>query len=310
MTDYRRSGVIKHLMSALDLKYEPWQDILGFPSLFFKRKLKLRYDTAQSCLGMCVGMKVIVSSLRNIVIQYPTQMCGLCYYFLLILIQASSATEVTGLIGHNVTLPCMYNAQVHGVLNFCWGHGKVPNSKCANTILSSSKGAVHFRQSPRHQLLGRVKDGDLSLTILNAQRSDAGDYGCRVEILGWFNDHKVNIHLIMDEAPVKQPVTESYTLPFTETSEILTTFQPKTGEVSDMIKERVRSAPSEDILQVPLGVEDLGRIAAIFVFTLIIIVIFIIWRRVLSNKMPQNLGSITPENIYESIPMTRTRSPL
>lgn len=112
---------------------------------------------------------------------------------------SSSTVKVIGLFGHNVTLPCKYDTQAYGVLEFCWGRGKVPRSKCSNTVLSSHDGAVLFRQSPRYQLMGSVTDGDVSLTILNAQWSDAGVYGCRVEIPGWFNDHWVNTHLVVEE---------------------------------------------------------------------------------------------------------------
>uniref|UniRef100_A0A3Q4ALY2 Ig-like domain-containing protein n=1 Tax=Mola mola TaxID=94237 RepID=A0A3Q4ALY2_MOLML len=103
------------------------------------------------------------------------------------------------LYGDNVTLPCLYDFQTHSVLGFCWGRGNVPMSKCSNTILSSVEGSVWFKESSHYQLLGRVTDGDVSLTIMNAQRSDAGVYGCRVEIPGWFNDYKTNIHLILEE---------------------------------------------------------------------------------------------------------------
>ncbi|KAM6923986.1 cell adhesion molecule DSCAM-like [Xenentodon cancila] len=115
---------------------------------------------------------------------------------------SSSTKKVTGLIGHNVTLPCFYEIQTFGVLSFCWGREEVPISKCSNTILSSADGAVFSRESPRYQLLGLESEGDVSLTILDAQRSDTGIYGCRVEIPGWFNDHKVNIRLIMEEGCV------------------------------------------------------------------------------------------------------------
>uniref|UniRef100_A0A3Q1CH39 Ig-like domain-containing protein n=1 Tax=Amphiprion ocellaris TaxID=80972 RepID=A0A3Q1CH39_AMPOC len=106
---------------------------------------------------------------------------------------------IIGLVGHNVTLPCSYDAQTYGVLCICWGQGNVPRSKCSSTILSSQDGAVSFRRSPRYQLQGRVTDGDVSLTILDAQWDDAGMYGCRVEYPGWFNDYKVNTQLIMEE---------------------------------------------------------------------------------------------------------------
>lgn len=110
---------------------------------------------------------------------------------------SSGTSKVIGYIGRNVTLPCSYDKQPQDDLHFCWGRGKVPVSKCSNTILSFPDESS--QSSSRYQLLGRTADGDLSLTIMNAQRSDAGVYGCRVEIPGWFNDQKVNIRLIMEE---------------------------------------------------------------------------------------------------------------
>lgn len=109
-----------------------------------------------------------------------------------------STVSVTGLIGHNVTLPCKYKTHTHGVPSFCWGRDAVPMSKCSKTILSSQNGIVQIRQSSRYQLLGGTA-GDVSLTILNAQWSDVGVYGCRVEVPGWFNDYKFNTHLLMEE---------------------------------------------------------------------------------------------------------------
>uniref|UniRef100_A0A667Z0H8 Ig-like domain-containing protein n=1 Tax=Myripristis murdjan TaxID=586833 RepID=A0A667Z0H8_9TELE len=108
-------------------------------------------------------------------------------------------STVRGVFGHNVTLPCRYDTHAHGVLSICWGKGKVPTSKCSNTILSSTDGTVVVQKSQRYQLLGRVAEGDVSLTIVDAQRSDSGVYGCRVEIPGWFNDLKFNTHLVIEE---------------------------------------------------------------------------------------------------------------
>eukprot|EP00064_Thunnus_orientalis_P009279 superscaffoldBa00001167_g9302 len=114
----------------------------------------------------------------------------------------ASSDKVIGLIGHNVTLPCRYDTKTNGLLAFCWGRGEVPRFKCSETILSSPGGAVLSLGEPsnlRYQLLGSMMDGEVSLTILNAQQSDAGVYGCRVEIPGWLNDIKVNIDLVMEE---------------------------------------------------------------------------------------------------------------
>ncbi|XP_070818740.1 hepatitis A virus cellular receptor 1 homolog [Chaetodon trifascialis] len=229
-------------------------------------------------------------------------MRGLCYFFLSILTQVSSSTfKVTGLFGHNVTLPCGYDTQTHGVLSLCWGRGKVPSSKCSNTILSSEDGAVVFRQSPRYQLLGRVKDGDVSLTILNSQWADAGEYGCRVEIPGWFNDQKVNIHLVMEEAPAEQPVTEDWTLTSHGTQE--TTSSPKTVEAEHPTFNFRAITTTEEKFKAFLGAGHVGRMAAIFFVTIIIILFFIFRKRFLLRRALQHLYTSAAENIYESAPV-------
>lgn len=110
-----------------------------------------------------------------------------------------STVKVVGFFGDNVTLPCSYDTQTYGILDFCWGRGQLPLSRCSDIIFSSEPGVVPSRQSPRYQLLGMVTKGNVSLTILNAQWTDAGEYGCRVEIPGWFNDQKVNIDLVIEE---------------------------------------------------------------------------------------------------------------
>ncbi|XP_059202494.1 hepatitis A virus cellular receptor 1 homolog isoform X2 [Centropristis striata] len=174
-------------------------------------------------------------------------MRGLCYLFLSVLTQASSSTfKVIGFFGHNVTLPCRYDAKAHGVLSFCWGRAMVPASKCSNTILSSQDGAVLFKESPRYQLLGRGTDGDVSLTIRDAQLSDAGVYGCRLEVPGWFNDKKVNTRLFMEEAPVEPTVTPDWTLTTDGRQEILTTSLSENDTVGDILEIIGISTEEED----------------------------------------------------------------
>ncbi|XP_041800383.1 hepatitis A virus cellular receptor 1 homolog [Chelmon rostratus] len=229
-------------------------------------------------------------------------MRGLCYFFLSILTQVSSSNlEVIGLFGGNVTLPCGYDTQTHGVLSLCWGRGKVPRSKCSNTVLSSEDGAVVFRQSPRYQLLGKVTDGDVSLTILNTQQADAGVYGCRVEIPGWFNDHKVNIHLILEEAPAERPVTDHWTLTTGGTQE--TTSTAKNAEVGDPTFDFTGITTTEEKFKALLGAGNVGRMAAIFFFTIIIILVFIFRRAFLPRRTLRQLYTSAAENIYESAPM-------
>ncbi|XP_042349348.1 T-cell immunoglobulin and mucin domain-containing protein 4-like [Plectropomus leopardus] len=229
-------------------------------------------------------------------------MRGLCYFFLSILTQVSSSTlKVIGLFGHNVTLPCRYDTRIHGVLSFCWGRGMVPRSKCSSPILSSEDGAVIFRESPSYQLLGRVTDGDVSLTILNAQWSDAGVYGCRIEIPGWFNDEKVNTHLVIEEAPTEQPVTEEWKLTTDERQDILTESAAKDVEVGGQTLGIVGIATTKEKFKDFLEVGNICRMAAIFFLSIIIILVFVFWRRFLPKRTLENLNALTAENIYEEL---------
>ncbi|XP_046899112.1 hepatitis A virus cellular receptor 1 [Hypomesus transpacificus] len=130
-------------------------------------------------------MKIIYSAAWLIIYLLTVSQCG--------------ALQVVGVEGQNVTLPCRYDASYHGVLHMCWGRGALPSSGCDNQILSSDGSAVTKRTSIRYLLSGDLKQGDISLTILNTTERDAGLYGCRVEIPGWFNDMKSEVRLTMEK---------------------------------------------------------------------------------------------------------------
>ncbi|XP_072768520.1 hepatitis A virus cellular receptor 1 homolog [Nerophis lumbriciformis] len=191
-------------------------------------------------------------------------MPALCFLFLSILSQVcSEALKVIGHVGHDITLPCAYDARAHGSLSFCWGRGEVPTFKCSDYIISAEDGAVVFLSEPRYQLLGRGGDGDVSLTIHNAQPSDAGVYGCRVELPGWFNDHKVNTYLVVEEAPLQQPVTQD-------------TVHPTAGIQQDVPGDTLKSTKrDEENIKVFQDVGNICRLAAVISFTIIIITIFV-----------------------------------
>uniref|UniRef100_A0A3Q3IY40 Ig-like domain-containing protein n=1 Tax=Monopterus albus TaxID=43700 RepID=A0A3Q3IY40_MONAL len=108
----------------------------------------------------------------------------------------SSNVSVIGIIGQNVILPCQLSA--------CWGRGAIPNRGCADEVLKSDGTSVVGRLSERYQLLGRLNQGDMSLTIRHVEESDSGMYGCRVEIPGWFNDQKQQLTLrVVAESQIK-----------------------------------------------------------------------------------------------------------
>ncbi|XP_029918035.1 Down syndrome cell adhesion molecule-like protein 1 homolog [Myripristis murdjan] len=124
------------------------------------------------------------------------------YGLLLCLLQGSvRAQNVKATVGVDVTLSCKYDAQYYGRLAVCWGRGAIPNSGCANQVIKSDGTSVTNRLSERYVLMGDLSKGDVSLTIRQVQEDDSGMYGCRVDIPGWFNDHKHQLTLTVVPAP-------------------------------------------------------------------------------------------------------------
>ncbi|KAG7253252.1 hypothetical protein CRUP_021326, partial [Coryphaenoides rupestris] len=109
--------------------------------------------------------------------------------FCLILGGHAGQSRVTAKLGQTVALQCSYDAAYYGRLAVCWGRGPIPNSGCNDEVLRATGGGEVSRLSERYRLAGDQGRGDVSLTIVGLQDSDAGVYGCRVDIPGWFNDH-------------------------------------------------------------------------------------------------------------------------
>ncbi|XP_055004893.1 hepatitis A virus cellular receptor 1 homolog isoform X2 [Boleophthalmus pectinirostris] len=122
------------------------------------------------------------------------------YYSLLLLSVCAGASVVVDL-GENITLNCSYSVSYYGRLNSCWSRGVLPSyGMCGvKTIISSNRSGVIKSVSQRYVLGEHLDKGDVSLTILNVTREDAGTYGCRVDI-PWISDQKHHFTLKIRQA--------------------------------------------------------------------------------------------------------------
>ncbi|XP_061608440.1 T-cell immunoglobulin and mucin domain-containing protein 4-like isoform X1 [Phyllopteryx taeniolatus] len=132
--------------------------------------------------------------------KMTTRFSTLLLCCLLLTVCESGASPVVGIMGQHVTLTCTYDVVKHGPLSACWSRGYLPLLGCGNQIISTNGSSVRAN-SRRYKLLGRLEAGNISLTILDAKKEDAGEYGCRVMINGIFNDKKYHIKLIIKDAP-------------------------------------------------------------------------------------------------------------
>ncbi|XP_058614341.1 hepatitis A virus cellular receptor 1 isoform X4 [Onychostoma macrolepis] len=141
----------------------------------------------------------------------------LCY----LTISKCSDVIVQSFEGESVILPCKYDSKYHGKCHICWMIGDIPNMGCGNEIIGSDGDKVVRKISSRYQLAGEIPHGDVSLTILNIEKTDSGKYGCRIHVPGLFNDELYYVHLIVNEALI--PTTWETTSLSSTTSEHETT---------------------------------------------------------------------------------------
>ena len=105
---------------------------------------------------------------------------------------------VLATVGYNVTLPCKYDVPANGlIMHTIWERGCKQSLRCSNQLIASDGATVRkdSQVSSRYQLLGDLRKGDVSMTILNVSEMDSGRYGCKVEITGWWNDLKHHFKL-------------------------------------------------------------------------------------------------------------------
>ncbi|TSL04347.1 T-cell immunoglobulin and mucin domain-containing protein 4 [Bagarius yarrelli] len=115
---------------------------------------------------------------------------------ILVVLCKGSILTVVGLAGGDVTLPCEYDVSTYGLLNVCWGRDQ-SWFNCDQTLIATDGLMVNHRQSSRYSLSTKLQHGDVSLTIIKAQKADTGFYVCRIEIPGLFNDLSYGVYLII-----------------------------------------------------------------------------------------------------------------
>ncbi|XP_036767594.1 hepatitis A virus cellular receptor 1 isoform X1 [Manis pentadactyla] len=127
--------------------------------------------------------------------------------FILLLTDAVvSDAQVSGVVGQPVTLPCTYST-ANGVTTMCWGRGTCPSNLCSDELVWTDGTHVTFQKHTRYKLEGDLLEGNVSLTIENAAQADSGQYCCRVEHRGWFNDMKRTLSLEIKPAEVTRVPT-------------------------------------------------------------------------------------------------------
>ncbi|KAK5598363.1 hypothetical protein CRENBAI_013480 [Crenichthys baileyi] len=199
------------------------------------------------------------------------------------------SSRAVGQTGQNVTLTCKYDIKKNGAAHVCWGRGELPSSYCNNLLISTDgyKVKKETRVSSRYQLLGRLDEGDVSLTILNLTKEDAGKYGCRVEIPGWFNDEKHQFDLSVERAPDLTTSAPSDTQTFTESPDTAqTTADPMTTE------NLLTSCTDSSITAERQQKESMQMVVLVGVLFLLVVLataagLFIMARRWRRLKLPQ-----------------------
>ncbi|XP_010749437.2 T-cell immunoglobulin and mucin domain-containing protein 4 [Larimichthys crocea] len=208
-------------------------------------------------------------------------------------------SPVVGYEGQNVTLSCKYDIKYHKPQSICWGRGDIPNRGCNNQLISTDGYKVEERVSSRYQLVGRLDDGDVSLTILNLTDSDAGRYGCRVHVYGLFNDEKHHIDLNIKGA---SSTTTSTTLD-RRTSTEETTHNYTTGQLTSTETIITSSTNSEhtDKESTSVAVVLVGALFGLIALTTAVGVVIMgrRWRQL--NKIPTHQHQVNSSVQFNSV---------
>ncbi|XP_044133371.1 polymeric immunoglobulin receptor-like [Bufo gargarizans] len=114
-------------------------------------------------------------------------------------LEIKDVVRVTASLRDTLVLPCSYSADA-GTNPVCWGHGHCGLFSCHNKVLESDGDEVTWKESDKYQVTGNMANGNVSLTIKNANEHDGGVYCCRVKVPGAFNDIKKEIRVQIREA--------------------------------------------------------------------------------------------------------------
>ncbi|XP_021067290.1 hepatitis A virus cellular receptor 1 homolog [Mus pahari] len=127
-----------------------------------------------------------------------------------------SFPEVHGVVGHSVTLPCMYPVSTRKFY-MCWGRGPCGYNTCGERLIASDGYSIQYRANNRYQLKGQLLQGNASLTILHLTESDSGHYCCGFQMKGWYGIREIitPLLLVRPEISTSPPTRLSTTRPTT-----------------------------------------------------------------------------------------------
>ncbi|KAI7796349.1 hepatitis A virus cellular receptor 1 homolog isoform X1 [Triplophysa rosa] len=214
---------------------------------------------------------------------------------------------VFGRVGENITLPCKYDIDRHGILNICWGRHQSWFT-CENTLISTDGLQVNYRETHRFSLAGRLDRGDVSLTIKGAKEKDAGLYVCRIEIPGFFNDASNTVYLFIRNGLEPKRVTQPAPTIAKQEKQVYYVFDPIRLTTDEYIRPETTNADVTDIhvgkaiavVQTEETIEtfviNAVRVGAIVFIPGLIIVLLFRLRLSIQQSRGRGIKTLTPSN--------------
>ncbi|XP_072924117.1 hepatitis A virus cellular receptor 1 homolog isoform X2 [Hemitrygon akajei] len=218
-----------------------------------------------------------------------------------------SGTEVRGVTGQSITLPCRFSVGKYVKSEMCWGRGQCGAVNCGDELIRTNGDRVTSVTSQRYSLGGRIAAGDVSLTINDLRREDSGWYCCRVEIPGWFNNLKTNLNLLVSDATsTTSPSTTTESLSTDRGSDITpSTYPGFTTSTSTSPRDSSSTPPlpvSAELVNNLISLLCWTARASVFVSFLSITVLLCKWKRTSSIRLNRN----NTKPIRDSIPLQQS----